>query len=148
MTDKPASLPGEFLFRIQGDAAVGERLQVTGPMGGRYFSTSSEGGVVEGPRIRGRMLKGFAWSPHRMRESNFGHLHYDVRVLLLTDDGHRIRMIYRGTNSPTYADGSWRTGAVFEAENGPYGWLNAEVAVGYGRKVGDAVEYMMYALRS
>lgn len=147
MSDKLTSMPGEFLFRIVGEAAVGERLKVNGPMGGRYFSTSSEGGRIEGPGISGQMLKGFAWAPHRMRTTDFGHLHYDVKVLLLTDDGHRIRMSYRGTNSPTYSDGSWRTGVLFEAEKGPYEWLNREVAIGIGRKVGDAVEYMIYAVR-
>jgi hypothetical protein len=147
MDEKFTNLPVRFLFRMIGSAAVSDqRAKVTGPMGGRYMSTSTKGGPLEGPGIRGELLQGFAWGPHRMREANFGHMHYDVRVLLRTDDGHRILMRYRGTNSPTYADGSWRTGVVFEAEKGPYEWLNAVQAIGVGRKDGDDVDYMIYAV--
>jgi hypothetical protein len=146
MNDKLSALPVEFLFRMIGSAAVGERAQINGPLGGRYISTATGGGIIDGPRIRGELLQGFAWGPHRMRSTDYGHMHYDVRVLLRTHDAQHILMRYRGTNSPTYADGSWRTGIVFEAENGPYGWLNAIQAIGVGRKVGGDVEYLVYAL--
>jgi hypothetical protein len=148
MNERFTRLPVQFLFRLIGEAAVSDqRAKISGPMGGRYMSTSSEGGRLEGPGIAGEMLRGFAWAPHRMRDGkDFGHMHYDVKVLLLTDDGYRILMRYRGTNSPTYADGSWRTGVVFEAEKGPYEWLNAVQAIGVGRKQGTAVNYMIYAV--
>lgn len=146
MTSKSDALPVTFLFRMDGHDAVGERLKVTGPMGGRYFSTPTEGGAIEGPRIRGALLKGYSWAAHRMKGADFGYMHYNVRVLIVTDDGHRIVMRYRGVNSPAHADGSWRTGIVFEAEDGPYAWLNDVVAIGVGRKVGADVEYKVYAL--
>ncbi|MFC4595735.1 DUF3237 family protein [Sphingobium tyrosinilyticum] len=149
MSKTLTELPVQFLFRLIGEAAVAgdQRAKVSGPMGGRYMSTSTKGGPLEGPRIKGQMLQGFAWGPHRMAEgAGYGHMHYDVKVLLLTEDGYRILMRYRGTNSPAYADGSWRTGVVFEAEKGPYEWLNALQGIGIGRKLGDAVEYMIYAV--
>jgi hypothetical protein len=148
MNDKLTDLPVRWLFHLVGDSAVSDqRAKVSGPMGGRYMSTSTAGGRLEGPGISGQMLQGFAWGPHRMSGTDgFRHMQYDVRVLLRTDDGHNILMRYRGTNSPTYADGSWRTGVVFEAEDGPYAWLNEVQAIGVGRKLGDAVEYMIYAV--
>src|ERR1700712_3135195 len=148
MSDKLTRLPVQFLFHMVGIAAVSDqRAKVSGPMGGRYMSTSTKGGPLEGPGITGEMLQGFAWGPHRMKDGkDFGHMHYDVKILLRTDDGHCILMRYRGVNSPTYADGSWRTGVVFEAESGPYEWLNAVQAIGVGRKDGDAVDYMIYAV--
>jgi hypothetical protein len=137
---------GELLFRMVASAAVGERLKVSGPIGGRYFSTATGGGRFEGPRLQGRLLEGFAWAPHRTRTGDAAHMHYDVRVLLLTDDGFRIVMRYRGVNSPAYPHRSWRTAPVFEAEHGPYAWLNAIQAIGLGRVTGSDVEYEIYQL--
>lgn len=147
MNGKPAALPIEFLFHMIGDDAVGERNKFDGPMGGRYMSTPTGGGTLEGPRIRGTLVQGFSWAPHRMKRGmDYGHLQYDARVLIQTEDGHRILGRWHGTNSPTYADGSWRVGAVFEAENGPYAWLNGVVAIGVGRKDGPNVDYRFYAV--
>jgi hypothetical protein len=146
MSDKVSILPAQFVFRMVGSAALGERVQTVGPLGGRYMSTATGGGRFEGPSLRGELLEGFAWGPHRMRGSDYGHMHYDVRVLLKTDDGHHILMRYRGVNSPTYGHRNWRIAPVFEAECGPYSWLDRVQGVGLGRVVGSDVEYMIYAL--
>ena len=146
MSETMKTLPIEFLYRMVGSGAVGERAQINGPLGGRYMSTAKEGGRIEGPRIQGDLLEGFAWGPHRMRSTDYGHMHYDVRFLLRTDDGYRVLIRYRGTNSPAYPDGSWRGGLVFEAEDGPYAWLNSVQAIGVGRQVGEDIELMVYAL--
>lgn len=146
MTGILDAVPVDFLFHMVGEDAVGERNRFEGPMGGRYMSTPTGGGRFEGPRIKGELLQGFSWGPHRMKGSDYGHLLYDARVLLLTDDGHRILARWHGANSPRYSDGSWRVGAVFEAEDGRHAWLNEVVAIGVGRKVGADVDYMFYAV--
>jgi hypothetical protein len=148
MSEKLSKLPATFLFRMIGSAAVGERHQIVGPLGGRYMSTATAGGRFEGPGLKGDLLDGYAWGPHRMAGEHHRHMQYDVRVLLRTDEGRRILMRYRGVNSPTYADGSWRIGPVFEAERGPHAWLNGVQGVGVGRKVGPDVEYLIYALNA
>jgi hypothetical protein len=136
-----------FLFRMIGSAAVGERIKIAGPLGGRYMTTATDAGTFEGPRLKGEMLAGFAWSPHRMPAGGgHGFMQYDVKLLLRTHDGHRILIRYRGVNSPAYADGSWRTAPVFEAEVGPYDWLNGVQAIAVGRIVGADVEYDVYAV--
>jgi hypothetical protein len=145
MGERLQRLGATFLFRMTGSAAVGERVKIAGPLGGRYMSTAG-GGRFEGPRLRGEMLEGFAWAPHRMRLGDHGLMHYDVRLLLRTDDGYRILIRYRGVNSPTYADGSWRTAPVFEVERGPHEWLNGVQGAAYGRIVGQDVEYDVYAV--
>lgn len=148
MSETTEKLPVQFLYSMILSAAVGERAQINGPIGGRYMSTAQGGGRIEGPRVRGEVLQGFVWGPHKMRGTDYSHMHYDVRVLVRTDDGHCVLVRYRGTNSPAYPDGSWRVGIVFEAEDGPHGWLNSVQAIGVGRKVGEDIEMMVYALTS
>lgn len=148
MSDTRGKLAVEFLYRMVGSGAVGERAQINGPLGGRYMSTAKGGGRIEGPRLKGDLVEGFVWGPHRMRGNDYSHMHYDVRMLLRTDDGSRVLIRYRGTNSPAYPDGSWRIAPVFEAEDGPYAWLNSVQAMGVGRKVGEDIELMVYAVKA
>jgi len=125
-----------------------ERHVVEAPLGNRYLTLAEGGGAFSGPRIQGRFLPGYSWSPHRTGLIDGQPLlQYDVKTLLRTDDDVPVLMSYTGAYSPAYPRGSWMTATLFEVPSGPYAWLNEVQAVGHGRWDGDGAEYRVYALR-
>ncbi len=138
------SLPVDFLFHL--DASVVETTRIApGPHGDRLIMGVGEG-RFEGPRLRGRTVPGpgSEWATVRAD----GSLRVDVRLVLETDDGARILMIYGGVGLPEDGGGlSIRTAPVFETGDDRYARLHRVQAVGLGRPGGRGVEYDVYGLR-
>ncbi|MEY2926601.1 MAG: hypothetical protein RL367_1078 [Pseudomonadota bacterium] len=141
------TLPATYLFTRKSTHTPGSvRHSIQGPLGGRYMTLAEAGGKFMGPRLEGKFLSGYSWSPHytgTLRDEEI--MHYDVKTLLQTDDGVPILMSYLGTK-PTGYTGTYMTATVFETPQGPYDWLNQIQAVGSGRWMGDGAQYTVYAL--
>ena len=150
----PAGLPADYIFSRKSEHVPGgKRYKVMGPLGARYFTLAEGGGKFTGPQLSGEFLSGFSWSPHRTDvRSGDGTpgpdalWRFDVKTLLREDDGTPILMSYTGVAAPHYEPGSWVTAILFEAPEGPHGWLNEVQAIGFGRWAGDGAHYNVYAL--
>jgi hypothetical protein len=103
------------------------------------------GGEFDGGRLSGTVAAGGAdWFTARTD----GSLRLDVRLLLACSDGVSVLLAYRGVAVPL-GDGGFdiRIAALFEAPQGPHGWLNTIQGVGRGSLVGGGVRYEIYALQ-
>ena len=127
-----------------------------GPFGTRMFF-EIDGGKVEGPDLKGRMLGGGGdWI--LVGADGFGRL--DVRGQLMTDDGAAIYIQYQGIlemndavmqklgdpkRSTDYADQYFRTTPRLETGDPRYAWVNRTVFVAEGRFPSvSGVEYRVY----
>jgi len=103
--------------------------------GGEFDGTSLSGTIVEG---------GADWFTARTD----GSLRLDVRLLLACSDGANVLLAYQGVAMPTGdKDYDIRIAGLFEAPEGPHGWLNNIQGVGRGGLVDGGVRYEIYALR-
>jgi hypothetical protein len=114
------------------------------------------GGWFEGERLRGAVASGEDWQV--LRRDNC--LKLDARVLLKTDDGALITMIYQGLRAAAPdvlakldrgepvdpADYYFRFSGVFEAADPRYDWLNRIIAVGTGERRADGPLYSVFEL--
>jgi hypothetical protein len=144
------NLAAEYLFTRQSQHTPGAiRHIVECPLGRRFLTLAEGGGEFGGPKVRGRFIPGFSWSPHRMEATpEQPRYQYDVKTLLRTDDGVPILMSYVGVLPPSYhVTGVYMTAILFEVPDGPYAWLNELQAVGVGRKVGAGAQYTVYGLK-
>jgi hypothetical protein len=113
------------------------------------------GGRFEGERLRGKILTGGSdWQAVRAD----GAWALDVRLVMETDDGALIGMIYRGLRhgpkdvldamargeqvSP--ASYYFRVGPWFETASDKYAWLNNIVAVGVGHRLPSGPIYQVF----
>lgn len=115
------------------------------PLGRRRIATVT-GGEFQGERLRGTVVGAPAgdW----LLQRNDGVTLLDVRLLLRTDDGEHIYMMYRGVrhgpaevmarlaagervDPATYY---FRIVPVFETSAKKYDWMNKIVAIGVGRR--------------
>jgi hypothetical protein len=127
-----------------------------GPFGTRMF-VEIDGGKVEGPDIKGRMLGGGGdWI--LVGADGFGRI--DVRGQMMTDDGAAIYVQYQGIlemneavaqklgdskRSTDYGDQYFRTTPRLETGDPRYAWVNRTVFVAEGRlPAGSGVEYRVY----
>jgi Protein of unknown function (DUF3237) len=80
------SLPATYLFTRKSEHTPGSvRRSIQGPLGGRYMTLAEAGGKFKGPRLEGKFLSGYSWSPHytgMMGDEEI--MHYDVKTLLQT----------------------------------------------------------------
>lgn len=133
----------EFLFALTaelGDAS--NALIRNGPEGTRFVAPVT-GGTFEGPRVKGTIVApGGDW----VRSRADGTAKLDVRLQLVTDDGHPILMSYQGVGVPGDDGMSIRTAPTFETGAEDYAWLNNIQAVGIGTSAGGTVTYEIYAL--
>jgi hypothetical protein len=139
------ALPAEFLFRI--DVAVVELTRVApGPHGDRLIMGVGEG-RFEGPRLSGKVVPGPGSEWATLRTD--GTLRVDVRLVLETDDGARILMLYGGIGVPREGGGmAIQTAPVFETGDERYAWLHHVQAVGLGSTPsGRGVAYDVYQLK-
>jgi hypothetical protein len=113
------------------------------------------GGVFEGDRLSGQVIDGGAdWQT--VRPDNAVAL--DVRLILKTDDGAPIAMVYQGIRhgSPEVvariergeildpATHYFRTAPRFETAASEYAWLNRIIAVGTGHRSSVGVVYSVF----
>lgn len=102
------------------------------------------GGSFEGPRLRGKVVRGGDWSLVGSDRA----LRLDSRSTLRTDDGAFLYLSYRGVRHgppevmQALLDGAkvpssayyFRTAPVFETGAEKYAWLNRIIAVGVGER--------------
>jgi hypothetical protein len=136
-------------------------LQVSGmqPIGatpnGRRRIGLVAGGTFAGERLRGTVLPGGAdWIIAR----DDGVTMLDVRIVLETDDGAAIGMVYRGLRhgpaevmqrldrgeSVDPSEYYFRTAILFETAAERYGWLNRIFAIGTGSRPPAGPVYQVY----
>lgn len=122
------------------------------------------GGTIEGPRLKGEVLAGGGdWSELGQGPDGAALTLVDVRSIWKTHDGAMVYVTYSGRLViPAAALGDFRDpGRVeslpddayyfriqptFETADERYAWLNALVAVGYGRRTAKGVRYRVFGL--
>jgi hypothetical protein len=122
------------------------------------------GGTVTGERLRGEVLPGGGdWSELGPGPDGAALTLIDVRSIWKTHDGALIHVTYGGRlvipadvlgafRDPAQveglAEGSYyfRIQPTFETADARYGWLNALVAVGVGRRTAKGVRYRIFGL--
>jgi hypothetical protein len=128
-----------------------------GPLGRRTLNAVAQG-HFEGERLRGRINPGTGdWMLTRQKMRVV-----DARIVLITDDGALIHMMYGGriwfddAVLPALADVQtrhlidrahyyFRTAPLFETGHPQYLWLNGVVSVGVGRLMaGGGVAYDVF----
>lgn len=113
------------------------------------------GGVFEGKRLNGVVLDGGSdWQTI----GSDGTVHLDVKLMLRTDDGELISMIYQGLRAgerevlqridrgeavdpATYY---FRTTVMFQTASAKYGWLNHLLAIGTGIRTAKGPIYNLF----
>lgn len=122
------------------------------------------GGSVEGERVRGEVMPGGGdWSELGAGTDGAALTLVDVRSLWKTHDGAMIYVTYSGrlvipqavlsdfrdpakVESVSEDDYYFRIQPSFETADERYGWLNALVAVGYGKRTAKGVRYRIFGL--
>jgi Protein of unknown function (DUF3237) len=115
------------------------------------------GGIFEGERLNGVVLDGGCdWQTVR----SDGTIHLDVKLMLKTDDGELINMMYQGLRAgereilqrvdrgeavdpATYY---FRTTVMFDTAAVKYGWLNHILAIGTGFRTAKGPVYNLFEL--
>ena len=147
----------EFLCDFKADLDWAGTLNVgTTPHGARSIICCN-GGVIEGPKMKGEVLPGGGDWP-TMRPD--GSIVLDVRAAARMDDGQIVYTYYRGISTIRMdtlqailkgqavdpSDYYFRTTPVFETASEKYSWLNRIVAVGVGQFLPTGVAYKVYAI--
>lgn len=122
------------------------------------------GGTVEGERLRGEVMAGGGdWSELGQGTDGAALTLVDVRSLWKTHDGAMIYVTYSGrlvipqavlgdfrdpakVEALSEEDYYFRIQPTFETADERYGWLNALVAVGYGKRTAKGVRYRIFGL--
>ena len=137
-------IPVEHLFTLRLEQLNRHGHDYVGPFGRRRFE-KAVGGSVHGAALDGRVLELLASDYGRVSEDGAIRA-YNASVTLQAQDGTVILMQYRGRSSPAYGPGQSRIQVLFQAPEGPYGWLNGLQAIGHGQEAGDATVFEIYAL--
>ncbi|WP_417624894.1 DUF3237 domain-containing protein [Paremcibacter congregatus] len=117
-----------------------------------------EGGVFEGPRLKGVALDGGAGDWMLIIKEGLSSL--DVRKTFKTDDGALIYVTYQGLYQFNkdlsdrleqgigyeFGDTLFQVQMQFETGDKRYAWLNRTLAVAEGRETGSNVHYRAYAI--
>ncbi|MBU1374443.1 MAG: DUF3237 domain-containing protein [Alphaproteobacteria bacterium] len=122
------------------------------------------GGTVEGERVAGEVMAGGGdWSELGAGADGAALTLVDVRSLWKTHDGAMIYVTYSGrlvipqgvlgdfrdpakVEALSEDDYYFRIQPTFETADERYGWLNALVAVGYGKRTAKGVRYRIFGL--
>lgn len=122
------------------------------------------GGTVEGERLRGQVLPGGGdWSELGPGPDGAALTLIDVRSIWKTHDGAMIHVTYGGRlaipadvlpafRDPAQVEGLpedsyyFRIQPIFETSDERYGWLNAMVAAGVGKRTAKGVRYRIFGL--
>ncbi|WP_296600743.1 DUF3237 domain-containing protein [Phenylobacterium sp.] len=122
------------------------------------------GGVVEGERLRGEVMAGGGdWSELGQGADGAALTLVDVRSLWKTHDGALIDVRYGGrlvipqavladfrdpakVEAVSEDDYYFRIQPIFETADPRYDWLNAQVAVGYGKRTAKGVRYRIFGV--
>lgn len=124
------------------------------PKGGDRYFVEVMGGSFEGPRLKGKVLRGGGDWPHIRPDGVFD---FDARYMLQEDDGTLIYLINRGfrwgpqdvmqrLSQRLPVDPSeyyMRTSPSFDVPKGPHDWLTRHLFFGIGDKTpeGNVIHY-------
>lgn len=152
---QPEAPPLSFVFEIRADIGPLRRAG-PGPTGERQHIAIT-GGQVVGPRLQGVILPGGSdWVLTRADGASIIDAHYS----LLADDGTPIYVHNRGLRvcSPEVLarlrrgeavaaqDLYFRSAPVFDAPDGPHGWLNEQLFVATLRRQAEQVLVQVFAV--
>jgi hypothetical protein len=135
---RPESLKSQFLMDLILETAPAVSM-------GNRTIVAVTGGTFEGPKLKGKVVGPGADWPVRVND----RLRIlDVRILLVTDDDHKIYMTYRGVIHTPAGQGEryWRTVPIFETDSTKYEWLNSVVAVGVNFAIPQRVSYRIFQI--
>jgi hypothetical protein len=146
----------ELAFELRAEIAA--PLQVGRTPEGLRRVVPITGGIVEGPRLRGRILPGGA---DRQFERADGVLEAEARYELELQDGTLVSVVNRGLRRAApevmrrLAAGElvdpdeyyFRTTPSFRAPAGPHDWLNRSLFVAAGVRRPDSVSIVVYEVR-
>ena len=122
------------------------------------------GGTIDGERLRGEVMAGGGdWSELGQGPDGAALTLVDVRSLWKTHDGAMIYVTYSGrlvipqavlgdfrdpatVEALSEDDYYFRIQPTFETADERYGWLNALVAVGCGKRTAKGVRYRIFGL--
>ena len=149
--------PGlDFVFEIR--AEIGEALRGGPGRLGTRLHIPITGGTVAGPRLNGRVLPGGSdWILARPDGASLIDAHYTV----LADDGTPIYVHNRGlrvSSAEVLArlqrgeavapeEMYFRTAPVFDAPDGPHGWLSDHLFVATLRREANCIVVQVFVLR-
>ena len=135
------TLKSELLFDL-----VFERgnPNAVGSVGVNRVIVPVAGGTFEGPKLKGTVIGPSGdWIVGRPDGSSL----LDMRMILQTEDEHKIYMSWRGV-AYTLANGTLfaRVLSMFETSATKYLWLNNVVAVGVYRPMSGKIGYRIYQI--
>jgi len=149
--------PGlEFVFRVR--ATLGAPIEQGSWDNQRHRTIPITGGVVEGPRFKGKVLAGGAdWQTLRLSD---GNTKIFARYTLQHDDGTFVTVTNPGVRrGPAEVMARLAAGEVvdpaayyfraspqIEAPPGPHGWLEENTFVCVGKRWPDTVDLDMYVV--
>jgi len=135
--------PLAFLFRFEAKTTAPIPV-IPGPQGSRMILGVS-GGHFAGPKLRGEVLAGQGSEWATLRDD--GSMKADVRLVLRTDDGAHLLMLYEGVVEGEMPDLRVTTAPRFEVGDERYRWLNRIQAIAFGRPVEGGIGYDVYQVR-
>ena len=136
------SFPVEHLFTIT--ALTDPPAMVANAPTGTRVIVPVTGGSFEGPKLKGAVVGGLGGDWAAMQPS--GAIRLDVRLLLRTDDGADIVMVYEGRGSQGPDGLALVTAPTFETGHESYTWLNDVQGIATGGLVDGGVRYEVYTL--
>lgn len=124
------------------------------PRGGDRYFVEVLGGTLEGPRLKGKVLRGGGDWPHIRPDGVFD---FDARYILQEDDGTLIYLMNRGFRWGTPdvmarlarrepvdpSEYYMRTAPSFDVPAGKHDWLTRHLFIGIGDKIpeGNVIRY-------
>jgi hypothetical protein len=124
-------------------ADVGDHLTIEGTLNGSRRLIPILGGVVAGPRLRGKVLPGGA-DFQTVRKDGTIDLH--ARYFLELEDGERIYVENSGFRHGPPGAVYFCTSARFECAAGPHDWLTRHIFVAHGLRHPKSVELSFFQL--
>ena len=151
------SEPGlEFVFEVRAKVSPPTKLGEVDGTSRRIVPI--EGGVVDGPRLKGKVLPGGAdWQ----KIHGDGLTEILARYVIEAEDGAMISVVNQGVrraSAPVMTrllagervDPSlvyFRAAPTFEVGDGPHAWLTRNLFVSSGKRAPDGVEIRVYMVR-
>jgi hypothetical protein len=146
----------EFVFEVR--ARVSPPIELGEVDGTKRRIVPIDGGVVDGPRLKGKVVAGGAdWQ----RIHGDGLTEILARYVIETDDGALISVVNQGirrASAPVMkrllagerVDPSliyFRAAPTFEVGEGPHAWLGRNLFISAGKRAPDGVEIKVYMVR-
>ena len=131
-----------FLFAIEAEVGAIHSLSA-GPHGARMIVPAAAG-RVSGPSLNGFIVPGAGVEWATLRDD--GSIKADVRLVLETDEGATVLMLYQGIALPDGDTLKVTIAPLFETDDERLGWLNNVQAVGFGTPTAKGIRYEIYQL--